>query len=116
MSLTVAAYSPGYAKVAGLDEQAWTAQGETRGRVNGTSAAASDTRTRYATVGDVERPVLEGGLSIPVSATLPAAGWEYEVTAVGADDDPSLLGRRYRVVDVPAKSNASARRLDVVEV
>jgi hypothetical protein len=30
--------------------------------------------------------------------------------------DPALLGRRFQVVSVPAKSFATARRLDVVEV
>jgi hypothetical protein len=43
-------------------------------------------------------------------------GWEYLCTAVGAHDDPTLLGRRFLVVNAPAKSFATARRLDVVEV
>jgi hypothetical protein len=52
---------------------------------------------------------------------VPTAGdqgidWEYLCTAVGAHDDPTLLGRRFLVVNAPAKSFATARRLDVVEV
>ena len=81
-----------------------------------------DSGTRYVNIGGVERPVIDGGLHIPLSAPVPVAseqrgqGWEYEVTALGPADDPALLGRRYLVISVPAKSFATARRLDVVEV
>jgi hypothetical protein len=65
--------------------------------------------------------VLRAGLHIPISSDLPTAGdrgvgWEYEVTAIDSFDDPTLLGRRFLVVNAPAKSFATARRLDVVEV
>lgn len=92
------------------------------GKVQAGSQAGSDVATRYVRVGAVDVPVISGGLHIPLGAPIPAAGeesgtgWEYAVTAVGPADDPALLGRRYRVVGAPAKSHATARRLDVIEV
>ena len=115
MQDTFTAYAYEWTKVDGLDEQTWVEKYTTPGKVAGRSRD-SDTNTRTVTVGGVERPVVEGGLHIPLSAALPAVGWEFQCTAVGASSDPSLLGRRWRVVDVPAKSQATARRLDVVEV
>lgn len=112
---TFAAYSPTWTTVDGLKVQSWVPQGSTAGKVSSRSRD-SDTSTRFVTIGGVERPVLNGGLHIPLGAPLPAIGWEYVCTAVDAASDPSLLGRRWRVVDVPAKSFATARRLDVVEV
>lgn len=112
---TFTAYSNGTAVVDGLKEDAWTDEYSTRGRVSG-RARDGDTNTRTVTVGGVERPVVEGGLHIPLSAPLPAIGWEFVCDEVGPASDPSLVGRRWRVVDVPAKSFATARRLDVVEV
>ncbi|MDF1603395.1 DUF6093 family protein [Nocardioides sp. YIM 152315] len=112
---TFTAYAYTWTKVGNLDKQVWLAQYTTPGKVAGRSRQG-DTNTRTETVGGVERPVVEGGLHIPLSAPVPAVGWEFACTAVGASSDPSLLGRRWRVVDVPAKSFATARRLDVVEV
>lgn len=92
------------------------------GKVQSGSQAGSDTATRYVQVGGTERPVLSGGLHIPISAPVPLAGeqrnygTEYVVTAVGPADDPALLGRRFLVVAVPVKSFATARRLDVIEL
>lgn len=92
------------------------------GKVQAGSQAGGDTATRFVRVGTVDIPVLSGGLHIPVGAPVPVAGeefgigWEYAVTAVGPNDDPALLGKRYRVVGVPVKSFATARRLDVIEV
>lgn len=115
MTDTFAAYSYEWTKVDGLDEQVWVEQYDTPGRIAGRSRDG-DTNTRTVDVGGVERPVVEGGLHIPLSAALPAVGWEMVCVAVGPSSDPSLLGRRWRVIDVPAKSHATARRLDVVEV
>lgn len=112
---TFTAFSFEWTKVDGLDEQVWIEQYDTPGRIAGRSRD-SDTNTRTVSVGDQERPVLEGGLHIPLAAELPEIGWTFICTAVGASSDPSLLGRHWRVVDVPAKSQATARRLDVVEV
>lgn len=122
MTLTMAAYAPGRGTGAGgQDVTVYTPKGSTPGKVQASSAQGGDTATRTVRIGNAERPVLVGGLHIPVSAPLPTAGeygvgWEYEVTAVGAAGDPTLLGRRYLVVGAPAKSFATARRLDVVEV
>lgn len=99
----------------GFEVPGWTNEGSTSGKVSGRSRE-SDTNTRTVDVGGVERPVVDGGLHIPLSATIPAIGWEFVCTAVGPVTDPALVGRRWRVVDVPAKSHATARRLDVVEV
>lgn len=116
------AYSPnGFTTVSGIKTQQYADEGSTLGKVQGGSQAVADTAIRYVTVGGVSRPVIEGGLHIPVSAPVPTAGdrgvgWEYECTSVGAVSDASLVGRRYLVVNVPAKSFATARRLDVVEV
>lgn len=118
MSDTFDAFSPGGTTTGpgGFEVGGFTAEGETPGRVSGRSRAGGDTSTRTVTIGGVERPVMEGGLHIPLDAPLPKIGWEYVCTAVGSASDPSLVGRRWRVVDVPAKSFATARRLDVVEV
>jgi hypothetical protein len=122
MTDSFTAYAPGTPTVVnGLKVLNPVSQGSTRGRIAATSQQGADTPTRTFTVGDVKRPVLEGGLHIPISAPVPRAGdrgvgWEYLCTAVGAGTDPSLVGRRYLVVGVPAKSHATARRLDVVEV
>lgn len=115
MADSFTAYAYTTTEVDGLREKAWNAQGDTPGKVSGRSRGG-DTQTRTVDIGGVERPVMEGGLHIPLSAPLPAIGWQYECVAVGPATDPSLLGRRWQVVDVPAKSHATARRLDVVEV
>ena len=115
MADTFTAYASTSAKVDGLDTDVWVEQYVTPGRVTG-RVRTHDTNTRLVTIGGVERPVVEGGLKIPVGQPLPAIGWEFECTATGPASDPSLAGRRWRVVDVPAKSFATARRLDVVEV
>jgi len=116
MTDTFAAESYEWTKVDGIDEQTWVPQYETPGRVSGQSGNARDTYTRYVQVGGVDVPEVQGGLHIPLSAALPAVGWEYECIEVGPTTDPALLGRRWRVTNVPTKSAATARRLDVVEV
>lgn len=124
MTLTLAAYSPNGTAPDADDYEvpAFTSEGSTFGKVQSGSLSGDDTATRYVNIGGVERPVLVGGLHIPISAPVPVAGeqrgigWEYVVTAVGSADDPALLGRRFLVVGVPVKSFATARRLDVVEV
>ena len=106
----------------GFEVPVFTAQSPHVGKVQSGSQAGGDTTTRYLSIGGVERPVLAAGLHIPISAPVPVASeqrgqaWEYVVTAVGPVDDPALLGRRYMVVGVPAKSFATARRLDVISL
>lgn len=122
MTATFTAYSPdGFTAVDNIQELAFANQGDTPGKVQGSSSSTADTATEVVTIGGVRRPVLKAGLHIPVSSPLPVAGdqgigWEYECTAVGDPADASLVGRRYLVHNVPAKSFATARRLDVVEV
>lgn len=122
MTATFTAYSPnGMTIVNGFEVQAYAAEGETPGKVQGGSASTADTATRFVTVGGVSRPVLSGGLHIPVGASVPVAGdrgvgWEYHCTAVAGPGDPALVDRWFLVVNAPAKSYATARRLDVVEV
>lgn len=99
----------------------YTPMGDVPGKVQSSSSGSDDTTHRTVRVGDVEQVVLEAGLHIPIIAPLPAAGlfgvgWEYECIAIGPLTDPALLGRRYLVVSSPAKSLATARRLDVAEV
>lgn len=106
-------------KVPGFDTHTAT-DGKIQSRSGG--LGAGDTVSRRITIGGVARPVLEGALHIPVSAEVPVAGeqrgigWEYVCTAIGPDSDPALLGRRWLIVSVPAETNATARRLDIVEV
>lgn len=110
---TFTAYSPdGNTPVGGYETPAFTEEYSTRGKIQG----SADTATQWKTVGGTERPLVMGGLHIPVSADPPGVDWEFECTAVAAPSDQSLLGRRWRVVNAPAKTNATARRLDVVEV
>ena len=110
-------YAPGTGTDAdGFETNAATVpKDSTVGKVAGRSRDA-DTNTRTVTIGGVERPVIDGGLHIPLGAQVPEVGWEYVLVELGPNSDPALLNRRYRVVDVPAKSYATARRLDVVEV
>lgn len=120
---TFAAYAPSGRAVdpgTGMEGPGYTPRGTTHGKLQSQSRQG-DTNTRTATVGSLERPVVEGGLHIPLSAPVPVAGaegvgWEYECTDVAPASDPALVGRRWRVVDAPAKSFATARRLDVVEI
>lgn len=124
MTLTLTVWAPNgtTTDANGRKVVAFASEGQTAGKVQGGAQSGSDTAARSINIGGVDRPVLAGGLHIPVGAKLPAAGeqrgtgWEYEVTAVEGGADPALLGRRYLVVSVPVKSFATARRLDVVEV
>ena len=115
MTLTLDWHSPnGVTVVGGMEVPAFTSQGETPGKLQATSGP--DTATRWLQVAGTERPVLAAALHIPAAA-LPALreGWECVVTDTG-DAAPALLGRRFRVMGVPAKSYVTPRRLDVVEV
>jgi len=103
----------------GFQVPAYANMGTTLGRLRG--AGGRDTNARYVTVGGAERPVVDGGLALPLDAPVPAVGeygigWEYVLTDLGPDTDPSLLNSRWLVVDAPAKSYATARRLDVVRL
>lgn len=87
----------------------------TFGKVAGESGS-SDPAPRTVVIGGVERVVIRGGVSVPVSVPEIRSGDRLTVIGAGFGSDPELLGNRYRVVSVPAKSWATQRRLDVVEV
>jgi Family of unknown function (DUF6093) len=123
MTATFSVQAPGSATtvVDGFKRSGLINKTPTVGKIQGGAAAARDTVSRYVSVGGVKRPVLEGGLHIPIDAEVPCAGdegigWIYTCTAVCVGEDPALVGRSFLVVSAPAKSFASARRLDVVEV
>lgn len=104
----------------GLQVPAYTTKTATVGKTQSRSMQ-SEVGHRMVRVGDVERPVLEAGLHIPMTALVPVAGdqgvgWEYVCTAVGVGSDPALVGRRWLVVSVASKTFQTSRRLDVVEV
>lgn len=82
-----------------------------RCKVSGKSAA--DPSVRTVDVGGVERPYIEAGVHLPLSANPVPEGAEIKVTAIGPLTDPMVLGARYRVVGFGGKSWATARRLDV---
>lgn len=130
MTLTLTAYSPSDPLMLdGIRIPGFKVEGTCPGKVQGGTQAGKDTPSRTTTIGGVQRPILEGGLHIPISAFLAPdgrmlmvagsenVGWELEVSAVGGGADPSLLGRRYLLHEIPpAKSFATARRLNVVEL
>lgn len=104
----------------GMESLEYTAKQVTPGKIQGASRG-SDTNARSVNVGGVDQPVVQGGLHIPVASLAPVAGsvgvgWEYEVTAIGPATPADLLGSRWLVVDSPAKSYMTARRLDVVRL
>lgn len=119
---TFTAYAPATATIVnGFEVPGYSSQGTTPGKVAGSSMQTRDTATRTVTVGAMELLVVEGGLHIPISAPVPVAGeygtgWEYALTTPGPLTDPALTGSRWLVVSVPAKSYATARRLDVCRI
>ncbi len=127
MTLTLIPHSPTdppsfMTNADGFEVPAFTSQSPHPGKVQAGTQAGSDTPTRYLSIGGVSRPVLSGSLHIPIGAPEPIASeqrgqaTEYVVSAIGQADDAALLNRRYMVVGVSAKSFATARRLDVVEI
>lgn len=105
----------------GFEVRGYANEGTTQGKIAGPSSQARDTNVRTTVVGGVERPVVEGGMHLPISSKVPkmgeyGAGWEYLLTIPGPATDPSLLNSRWLVLDAPAKSWATARRLNVVRL
>lgn len=99
----------------GEEEPVYADEFTTRCRVGGPNRADTPT-VRTVEIGGVERPVIEGGLRLPVGVPAVRRGWLFEITAVGGTSDPRLVGRKYLIQDDPVKTSATARRLDVVEV
>lgn len=128
MADTLTAYVPTAQTIDGLEVDVYTAQGTTPGKVQGTSVTGRDTVSRTVTIGGADLTVVEGGLQIPLSEFVGPDGlaivaseqrgiaWEFAVTAIGPTTDPALLGRWFMVTNVPVKSAATARRMDVVVV
>lgn len=105
----------------GMETPGYAVVSTTLGKITGGSRQSSDTASREIRVGGVSREVVEGGLHLPVDADSPTAGdlgagWEYELTTLGPTTPAELLGSRWLVVDAPAKSYMTARRLDVVRL
>lgn len=98
----------------GVENPVYVEQGTVWGKVQGPSTQASDTTTRTITEGGVERDVMLGALHLPVCET-PAVGWEYVCTYAGPTTPSAMVGKRFRVVNVPLKSFQTAYRLDVIE-
>lgn len=126
---TYAAYSPGgrTTNADGMEVEGYTSEGSTPAKVQ-SRARQGDANVRIVRVGGVDRQVIEAGLHIPVSKFVDpvtnkpqikagdiGVGWEYECTAIGPNSS-SWVGRRFLVVEVPSKTYATARRLDVVEL
>lgn len=130
MTATFTAYAPKLdaTDADGQTSPDFTTKGTTNGKVQGTSALGKDPVTRSISIGDVALPIIDEGLHIPLGqfiaedgtlslvAGAKGVGWELECTAVSSVEDQTLVGRRYLVVSAPAKSRATARRLDVVEL
>ncbi len=119
MTVTLTAYAYEWVTDDDLEIQSWIDQGSSKGKVGG--VGKGDTAAQVVTIGGVEREIERGGLHLPLSKftnstdglLIKPLRWKFAVTAVGALDDLGLLGRHYLVVNVPAKSHATARRLDV---
>lgn len=125
-TLTLTWFSPGEKTTGadGMERPAPVFEDITTGKAQAVSQLpGNDTVSKTVKIGGSEVPVIFGGIHIPVGALFDEngalrvkVGWECQVTATGDHDDPALYGRQYRVVDVPVKSYATARRLDVVDV
>jgi len=126
MTVTLRAYAPnGLTVVNGLEVLQYEPMGDTFARVQ--SRRLKDAAAQTVRIGGVDRPVLFGGLHLPIGAYISSnhlqikfgdqgIGWEFACTGVGPADDPSLMGRRWLVVSAPADSFRTVRRLDVAEV
>lgn len=126
---TFTAYAPGgtTTDADGYKVPAFTSQGTTPAKVRSRSGRALASQSRTVNIGGTERPVLEGGLHVPVDAfvdgnnkVLIAAGnrgvgWEFECTAIRPGSSGSI-GARFLVVGTGLETFQTARRLDVVEV
>jgi hypothetical protein len=126
---TFTAYRPGAPTkdADGYDVPGFASQGSTPGKVRSRSGRALSSETRMVNIGGSDRPVLEGGLHIPVDAFVDGSnkvliaagdrgvGWEFVCTAIGAGSSGSV-GARFLVVGTGLETFQTARRLDVVQV
>lgn len=108
----------------GMEVPDYVIVGTTPGKIQSRTGGignGGDTNTRTANVGGVDRPVVDGGLHVPVDSLAPefgarGTGWEYVLTTPGPSTPPDLTGSSWLVVDSPSKSHMTARRLDVVRL
>lgn len=87
-----------------------------RCKVSGASTGGGDTTYQTVTIAGVEHDLITAGVRLPFGVPPCQRGYVFEVTAVGPTSDPRLIGRKYLVHNDPAKTDATARRLDVVEL
>jgi len=100
----------------GMSVHAWAPTGDPiPGRFPSRRSGGDAQNMRMVDVGGVERPIIEGGLHLPFSAS-PEPGQRYRCTAIGPRTHPSALGRTVQVIEAPVASNMTAWRLNVVEV
>lgn len=105
----------------GIEVPAYATRGTTPGKIAGPGKLPTTRPARTVAVAGVDRPVILGGLHIPIAAPVPAIGehgigWEYVLSTPGDATDPSLAGSRWLVVGAEEKSCITARRLDVVRL
>jgi hypothetical protein len=119
---TFTAYAPtGKTKNAdGMEVAGYAVRGTTPGKVQSRSREG-DTSARRVSVGGADRPVVEGGIHVPVDGLAPVGGnlgvgWELVLTTPGPMTPAELTDSRWLVIDSPAKSYMTARRLDVVRL
>ncbi len=65
-------------------------------------------------VGEAYRVIERRSIQLPMSLTGLAEGDELTITA--AADDADLVGKRYILRDIPAKTDATSRRVTALEV
>jgi hypothetical protein len=65
-------------------------------------------------VGEAYRVIERRSIQLPMSLTGLAEG--DELTIVTAADDADLVGKRYTLRDIPAKTDATSRRVTALEV
>ena len=94
----------------GRELPSWPTRFETVGRLTSHSRG----QVAVVTVAGVEVAQPTSELHIPIGDDAPAAGDVFE--CLTSADDPLLAGRCFRLVGPSAKSQVTARRLDVVEV
>lgn len=100
-----------------LSEQIWVERGDALGKVPNKRAGGDASSARTVNVGGVERIVVEGGLHLAWDASpSPTVGMEYVLTKLGPTTHPSMLNKRYKVVETHPTSAMTAWRLDVVDV
>lgn len=112
---TFTAYASERTKVDGLNKTEWVMQGETLGKIPNKVSGSDASNARTETIGSVERTVIEGGLHLPWDAE-PRVGMEYVLSELGPTTHPSMLNKRYRVIETHPTSRMTAWRLDVVDV